>query len=89
MKKNVWAPELRRTKALTGKDYRKSNDSCLSKVRDDEPIFVLRARDPFAAMCVEQWASLAYHAGVNKDKVDGAMQIVKMMIHWKEKKIPD
>ena len=36
----------------------KNNDPCLEKVKDDEPIFVLRARDESAAVLVCLWASL-------------------------------
>ena len=36
----------------------KNNDPCLEKVKDDEPIFVLRARDESAATLVWLWAAL-------------------------------
>ena len=31
---------------------------CLSKLADDEPFFVLRAKDPHAPVIVELWAAL-------------------------------
>jgi hypothetical protein len=31
---------------------------CLSKAADDEPVFVLLARDPAAAVLVERWANM-------------------------------
>lgn len=34
----------------------KENSKCLQNVKDDEPIFVLRAQDRFAPMLVKQWA---------------------------------
>ncbi len=36
----------------------KNNDPCLEKVKDDEPIFVLRARDESAACLVGLWAAM-------------------------------
>lgn len=35
------------------------NYDCYTKAADDEPIFVLRAKDPFAATLVRQWADMA------------------------------
>lgn len=34
-------------------------NSCLNKAASDEPIFVLRAKDPVAAETVRQWIRLA------------------------------
>lgn len=36
-------------------------DSCLNRAEFDEPVFVLRASDPCAALVVEQWAHLYQH----------------------------
>ena len=36
----------------------KNNDPHLEKVKDDEPIFVLRARDESAAVLVGLWAAM-------------------------------
>ena len=36
----------------------KATDSCLAKVKDDEPIFVLRAQDAYAPILVRFWANL-------------------------------
>lgn len=33
-------------------------DGCLGRSKDDEPIFILCARDPFAAVTVREWADL-------------------------------
>lgn len=42
----------------TKRDELANPNSCLNKAADDEPIFVLRANDPVAAMIVRQWADL-------------------------------
>lgn len=39
----------------------KTNDSCLAKAHDDEPIFVLMARDPEAPAVVMEWIKRSIH----------------------------
>jgi hypothetical protein len=41
-------------------------ESCLSKAKDDELIFVLLARDPCAASAVEHWIRERVRRGINK-----------------------
>lgn len=41
------------------KDEIATATSCLNKAADDEPIFVLRAKDPLGAVMVRQWAEMA------------------------------
>jgi len=71
------------------KNYRKSSDSCLSKVGKNEPIFVLRAQDKLAPIVVEQWATLAFGTGVPLKKVLGARKLADEMRQWPNRKLPD
>jgi hypothetical protein len=70
----------------------KSNCSCLEKSKEDEPIFVLCARDMMAPGIVMKWAHLARIAGVNLDKVNEAIQCATEMREWQRKnftRVPD
>ena len=40
--------------------------SCLSRARDDEFIFVLRAHDPAAPSAIRRWADMRINLGKNK-----------------------
>lgn len=42
-----------------------SGKGCLGKAADDEPVFVLRAKDRFAPQLVEAWANLVDSATAN------------------------
>lgn len=55
--------------------------SCLNKAGDDEPIFVLRAKDPIAAYVVALWAELAprHHS---KEKAEQALAEALIMDTW-------
>jgi crotonobetainyl-CoA:carnitine CoA-transferase CaiB-like acyl-CoA transferase len=71
--------------------------SCLSRSADDEPVFVLVARDKFAANLVRRWADtveLASHPdSTSRQKVAEARQLAKRMDAWREAhgggKVPD
>lgn len=54
-----------------------------------EPYFVLRGQDAFAAELVRQWAHLAEGAGVPPQKVENARRCARAMRNWPHKKIPD
>lgn len=60
----------------------KHNSICLQRAADDEPIFVLRAKDPTAPEIVEEWCAK------NNDlqpieKVGGAMLLADKMRDWR------
>jgi hypothetical protein len=59
------------------------------QVSPDEPVFILRAQDVFAAHLVERWAELAASAGCNHIKVREAKIVAAEMCAWPTKKIPD
>jgi hypothetical protein len=55
--------------------------SCLNKAAPDEPVFVLRARDPLAAATVRLWAAMA--TGRHEDeKVHTALESADEMEAW-------
>lgn len=74
---------------------------CFHNARDDEPIFVLRAKDIFAPVIVEEWANCVSEAvqGVATSEADASRRKVKyaralahQMRAWQEMnscKVPD
>ena len=70
----------------------KHNDTCFQKAADDEPIFVLRAKDVLAPQVVEQWADAAERHGTPEAKVAEARALAVQMRVWQIShvaKIPD
>ena len=71
----------------------KATDSCLKKAADDEPIFVLRAKDQFAPILVRMWCLLLQAVcGHNSQKRMEALELAGQMEEWQKKngcKIPD
>jgi hypothetical protein len=59
---------------------------CYDAAGEDEPMFVLLARDPLAPILVEAWASLREHAAGNPLKVAEARDCAKAMRTWKAKR---
>lgn len=56
--------------------------SCLNKAADDEPVFVLRAKDRLEPLAVRLWAVLA--EGVHENwKVKGANELAAQMESWR------
>lgn len=64
-------------------------EGCLGKAADDEPVFVLRAQDMFAANLVEQWAELAEGRRCPPEKVAEARELAANMRTWPSRKYPD
>ena len=62
---------------------------CLGKAADDEPVFILRGQDIFAASLVRHWANLAQISGAPYAKVDEANELAELMERWDTKKWPD
>ena len=61
-------------------------ESCLNKAGDEEPIFVLRAKDPIAPMVVHIWASLSEQLEAHEiDKTRRAHQEATEMQQWRER----
>jgi hypothetical protein len=61
----------------------------LVDVYTDEPVFVLRAQDTFAADLVERWANLAEASRCPAGKVLAARAVARAMFEWRTKKLPD
>ncbi len=58
--------------------------SCLNKAQDDEPIFVIRAKDPVGASAVRQWAHEAERSGMHGDnKIAAARALAEDMDDWR------
>lgn len=62
----------------------KHDSSCLKNSADDEPLFVLCARDPDASNAVRDWAARAGARGVSTEKVVGARLVAEDMDRWRE-----
>ena len=80
------------------KDEIADPNSCLNKAGDDEPIFVLRAQDVFAADTILAWADRyrrahcpagAWRSEKHRQKHNEAIDIVERFERWRERKIPD
>lgn len=63
-------------------------NSCLNRAADDEPIFVLRAKDPLAAKLVEDWAARAIVEGLHEEKPQQAFRYAQAMKAWRGKHFP-
>lgn len=64
-------------------------DSCLAKVKPEEPIFVLRAQDKLAHHLVRDWAERAKLNGCPQEKVEEALDCANQMEKWPNRKYPD
>lgn len=62
----------------------KHENSCLNNSADDEPLFVLCARDPDAPATVRDWAARAGVRGAPDRKVVGARAVAEEMERWQE-----
>lgn len=60
--------------------------SCLNKAYLDEPLFVLRAKDPFAAQAVRLWAAMA-HGTHEAPKVAEALALADAMDDWRTRQV--
>lgn len=56
-------------------------NSCLNKAASNEPIFVIRAKDPLAPMLIRHWATMA--EGMHEaEKVTEARSIADEIERW-------
>jgi hypothetical protein len=56
---------------------------CYAKMADDEPFFVIRAKDPNGPALVELWAALREAQYGHYPKLDEARQCARDMRAWK------
>lgn len=62
--------------------------SCLNKAAPDEPIFVLRAKDPLAAITIQHWITMA--TGIHESpKLDEAHELSMKMLDWRKQNYPE
>ena len=61
---------------------------CYANAADDEPMFVLLARDKHAPFLVRMWARLREIDGENADKVAEARGCAEAMAKWVAKRTP-
>jgi len=67
-------------------------EGCLGRAADDEPVFVLRAKDVLATEAIGEWVGRARWYGVNKEKITAALDDITAMVKWQERnstKLPD
>ncbi len=57
--------------------------SCLNKAQSDEPVFVLRAKDPLAADIVRVWAMMAHRSPHEMWKIKEARELANQMDIWR------
>ena len=57
---------------------------CLAKAFDDEPIFVIRAKDPLASLVVRYWAREAQRQKLHEPaKIKEAEACADQMLNWR------
>ena len=64
----------------------------ITRAADDEPLFVIRAKDKLGPTTVRVWAALAVEEDVPQEKIDEALELAEQMIAWQGihgKKVPD
>lgn len=67
------------------RDELEQPNSCINKAANDEPVFVLRAKDPLAASAVEYWAKNAEATGFHDPaKCAEARHLASSMREWRD-----
>lgn len=62
--------------------------SCLNKAAEDEPVFVLRAKDPIAPEAVETWARQSELSGAHEPrKISEARALAQSMREWRTENV--
>lgn len=77
---------------MTKREERERDGSTWQSTQDDEPVFIVCARDVLAPHTVMDWADRAAKLGVNDEKVRAAIGLANEMIAWQRKhgmKLPD
>jgi len=59
-----------------------NKDSCLTKLKKDEPIFTLRAQDRFAPMLIRLWADMTATQSNRQKKAENAYLIAQVFDDW-------
>lgn len=70
----------------------KHDNPVLDRAGEDEPIFVLRARDALAGAAIGEWIRAARRCGVSEAKIEDARLHLALMDRWAAAngtKVPD
>lgn len=70
------------TKAETIKELAEGT-GCLGRSQEDEPVFILCARDKAAASTVVVWAQEASRLGASEQKIGEALSVAEAMDRWR------
>jgi hypothetical protein len=70
------------------KDELAINTSCLNKATPTEPVFVLRAKDAFAAQTVRLWAAMA-EGSHEPEKIEEALELAERMYQWRAQNVAE
>jgi hypothetical protein len=63
--------------------------SCLNRAAGDEPLFVLRAKDPTAAFIVRVWCQLAWQTALHEpERIGEARALAEQMEDWRRRNAP-
>jgi hypothetical protein len=63
-------------------------EGCLGKAADDEPLLILRAKDPAAAMAVRIWYQIAASQEMHEpEKFAEAFELATQMDGWRKAQI--
>lgn len=64
-------------------------ESCFNKAADDEPVFVLRAKDERAPETVRTWAHNSKTFGTHEpEKIEDAFRLADEMEAWRAANVP-
>jgi hypothetical protein len=69
-------------------DYDRIQDPA-GLIPDEEPVFLLRGQDEFAARLVYEWACMALAKGIDPAMCDLAFEQAERMRTWQPHKRPD
>lgn len=63
--------------------------SCLNKAAPDEPLFILRAKDPLAPQTILLWATMATSGQHEPAKIEEAQKIAAQMESYRRERYPE
>lgn len=73
---------------MTKHEEKRDPDSCWNKALENEPVFVIRAKDPVCGLIVNLWCAIRINAGLNMrgdDKLTDAEHWIQMAERWRGK----
>lgn len=62
-----------------------AGEGILSKIDDDEPIFILRGQDKLAPALVGLWIDFARLHGASPEKYEAALRLELAMLSWQKR----